>query len=203
MVPAQELSLTPPDRISSALSSEQGPGWAGGWLGPARHSDHCHQHPAGRGPTQGSPADRLQPSGWSESQERDRGALLLWLLPTPGQKWAGEQRGAWFVSSTPTPVSILRPNYCGSPRRLESDMSPGLESQGERPEQRHCLGPFESTLWTSLKVWPVHPTETCPWADLCSFALEQHPGCPAANAGDPPLTAHPLSKLVSPAPVRN
>lgn len=53
--PAWETSLTFPDRISSGLSSEQGPGWAGGWLGPAGLSDHSCQGPAGQGRTHGEP----------------------------------------------------------------------------------------------------------------------------------------------------
>lgn len=122
--------------------------------------------------------------------------------PNPKAKVGrGAARGPGLFSSTPIPVSILRPNYCGSPRCLDRHMSPGFGSWGYRPEQRNCLGPFESTLWTP-KVWSAHPTETCPWAELCSFAFEQHLGCPAANAEGPPLTAHPLSKLCVSSPFK-
>lgn len=59
-----ETRLTLPDRISSALSSEQGPGWAGDRLGPAGLSGHCWLVEATRGALIG-PADRVQPSGQS------------------------------------------------------------------------------------------------------------------------------------------
>lgn len=38
----RERGLTLPDRISSALSSEQSLGWGGGWLGLAGLSDNCY-----------------------------------------------------------------------------------------------------------------------------------------------------------------
>lgn len=89
MAPAQEIILTLPDRISSALSSEQGPGWAGGswgWLGALTIATSIllarGQH---RGALLG-PADRLQPSGWSESQERDRAGPASVASPKPKAK---------------------------------------------------------------------------------------------------------------------